>query len=192
MRNVFSIIVLAILVLFVMSTMGFADDFKYVGVKKCKTCHKKESIGDQMGKWEKGPHAKAFTELSSDKAKEIAKKNGVADPTKDAKCLTCHTTMGSIDKALIDKKGKLTMDEGVSCESCHGPGNKYKSAKIMKKKAYDEDFAAAHKAAIAAGLVVPDMKLCQTCHKKNDMHEVSEWKYEDAVAKIAHPIPYRK
>ena len=40
-----------------------ADEHQYVGAKKCKTCHKKEPIGNQYGVWLDGKHANAFAYL---------------------------------------------------------------------------------------------------------------------------------
>ncbi len=191
MQKLLSIILMALVATMFFSSTVSAGDFKYVGVKKCQTCHKKEKIGDQYGIWLKGAHAKALESLKSEKALKYAKENGIADPAKDPKCLECHSTMAMAKKEDIDPKGKLTMEEGVSCESCHGPGSKYKSGKIMKKKLYDKDFDAAHKAALAAGLLVPDEKVCLTCHNdKNPFHK--EFKFAERVKKISHPIPYRK
>ncbi len=185
------VFIAAILILVVAFTMNvIAQDAMYVGAAKCKICHGKKT-GDQYGIWEKGPHANALKSLSSEAALKYAKENGIADPAKDAKCLNCHSTMSTVDAKLLDPKGKMTVEEGVSCESCHGPGSKYKSPKIMKKSAYDEDHAAAHKAALAAGLVEPTEAVCVTCHnEKNPFHK--EFKFAEKVAKIAHPNPERK
>ena len=167
-----------------------AQDAKYVGAAKCKACHGKKT-GDQYGIWEKGPHANAIKSLSSEEALKYAKENNIADPAKDAKCLNCHSTKSMVDAKMLDPKTKLTAEEGVSCESCHGPGSEYKSAKIMSKKAYAADFAAAHKASMDAGLIMPTEKVCVTCHNdKNPFHK--EFKYKEMAAKIAHPNPNRK
>lgn len=188
MNKVFIAAILILIVAFTMNVV--AQDAMYVGVKKCKACHGKKT-GDQYGIWEKGPHANALKSLSSKEAMDYAKANGIADPAKDAKCLNCHATKSTVDPKLIDPKSKMTVEEGVSCESCHGPGSKYKSAKIMKKKAYDADFAAAHKAAMDAGLVEPTEKVCVTCHNdKNPFHK--EFKFAEKIKEISHPNPNRK
>ena len=49
----------------------------YVGVAKCKTCHKTEAQGAQFVVWEKSLHAKAFQNLAGEKAKAIAKEKGI-------------------------------------------------------------------------------------------------------------------
>ncbi len=66
---------------------------QYVGAKKCKTCHKKELIGNQYGAWEEAKHSKAFETLKGEKALELAKAKGLTGPPHEAgECLKCHTT----------------------------------------------------------------------------------------------------
>ncbi|MGD9489818.1 MAG: cytochrome c family protein [Calditrichaceae bacterium] len=167
-----------LMVLTFLSYTVFAGEgeFKYVGAKKCKTCHNTTKSGKQYDIWAAGPHAKAFEALSNEKSLEFAKKNNIADPAKDANCLKCHSTAASVDKSLLE--ATITIEEGVSCESCHGPGSEYKSMKIMKD----------HEASLANGLIVPDEKLCVTCHNEsNPFHKPFD--YKAASAKIAHPTP---
>ncbi len=102
-----------VLVLLSMTTVSYGKDFKYVGVKKCKTCHSSKKIGAQYKIWAKAKHANALKSLSSPQAMEYAKKNGIADPSKDAKCLNCHSTYATIDHKLLDSKTKMTVNEGV-------------------------------------------------------------------------------
>lgn len=188
MNKLFMAAIFLLVVAFTMNVI--AQDAMYVGVAKCKICHGKKT-GDQYGIWEKGPHANALKSLSSESALKYAKENGIEEPAKNDQCLNCHATIKTVDPKLLDPKSKMTVEEGVSCESCHGPGSKYKSPKIMKKSAYDKDYAAAHKAALAAGLVEPTEKVCVTCHnEKNPFHK--EFKFKEMAAKIAHPNPERK
>ncbi len=77
----------------------------YIGVDKCKLCHK-----IQFDSWAKTKHARAFDSL---KPEDRAKKE----------CIECHTTAG---------KAELP---GVQCEACHGPGSDYKAISVMKDKA---------------------------------------------------------
>lgn len=184
---IFSIILLAIFAL----NLFAQQKFLYVGVDKCKTCHQQERYGNQYGIWKEGPHAKALESLSSEKSLKYAKENGIEDPTKDPKCLNCHATYATVDKDLIDPKGSLSMEEGVSCESCHGPGSAYRKPSIMKKSAYDADFEAAHKAAMAVGLIEPTEQVCLTCHNENNPFH-TEFDFKEKVAKVQHPTPYRK
>jgi hypothetical protein len=132
------------LVLFIFNGMS-AQTYKYIGADKCKMCHNKAASGDQYGKWLKDPHSKAIATLSSQASLDYAKKNGIADPAKEAKCLKCHSTY---EKAGSSLRGGILATEGVSCESCHGPGSGYKSPSIMKDRAL----------AMKNGLIMPDEK----------------------------------
>ena len=152
------------------------DAANYAGVKACGICHKKEDSGNQYGVWEKSPHAKAFETLGTDKAKEFGKKAGVDNPQTSGKCLKCHSTAYNFTEAVATEK--IKPEDGVTCESCHGPGKKYMSKATMEDRAK----------AIAAGLVYPATESCKLCH--NDQSPT--WKgfnEEEMVKKIAHPDP---
>ena len=152
-----------------------AQTFKYIGADKCKACHNKPATGEQYKKWAADPHSQALKSLKSQASIDYAKKNGIADASKDAKCLKCHSTY---DAVAANLRGGILATEGVSCESCHGPGSAYKSPTIMKNQ----------KLALQNGLVLPDQKVCVTCHNpENPFHK--EFKFEAYAAKIAHPNP---
>jgi hypothetical protein len=106
---------------------------------------------------------------------KYAKENGIADPTTEPSCVKCHSTFGSIDES-VNIGVKIT--EGVSCETCHGPGSVYKSKTIMSSR----------EKSLANGLILPDKKLCEGCHNdKNPFHK--PFNYEEAKKKIAHMKP---
>jgi hypothetical protein len=168
------IITVAILAFFAAGSM-FGQSFKYIGAPKCKMCHMKPDKGDQYNVWLKSPHANAMKTLASDEAKKIATGKGIADPTTDPACIKCHSTVGSIDKSLV---AGITMDEGVSCESCHGPGSMYKGAAIMKVR----------EQALQKGLILPTEEVCKKCHNPESPTYVP-FKYEERVKEIAHPDP---
>ena len=81
----------------------------YVGVKKCKICHKKDGTFES---WEATAHAMAWDSLS-------------AEDQKNEALLPFYTTGTTA-------KGELLT--GVQCEACHGPGSDYKSKKVMEDK----------------------------------------------------------
>lgn len=156
---------------------------KYVGVKNCKGCHK-----DQFKVWEGLAMAKSFDTLKSDKSKAISK-----DAEKDPKCLACHTVgLGEDggykipDASKKEEVEKTKALEGVQCESCHGPGEKY--AGIMGAamgKGTKPDKAALKE----AGLTMPDEKTCQKCHNKNSpFFDEKKWNFEENKKLIAHPL----
>lgn len=163
---------------------GFAQEapkFKYIGVKKCKMCHKGEKKGNIYEKWLERGHSKAYETLATDESKEIAKKLGIKeDPQQAKECMVCHVT--GYEAAAAAKEATLTMEEGVSCEACHGPGSEYKSLKVMK------DITAGKIDGADYGLVEPDEKLCVTCHNEKSP-TYKPFKFEEDVKKIAHPLP---
>jgi len=169
---------LTLTLIFVVAFSGIADDkkYEYIGVKKCATCHKSEKQGKQKDIWKKSNHSKSFTKLSSKEGSAKAKKLGVDDPTKSKKCLSCHAPQ-------FDKKelwqAKFKLEDGIQCESCHGPGSAYKKKKIMQD----------HDAAIANGLIKPDEKTCMNCHKKDNPEHKGTFDYKKAWEKIKHPVP---
>lgn len=162
--------------------MAAAADMEHelVGVKKCKVCHKKEEDGDQYGKWMESAHAKAYETLAGAKAKEIAKGKGIDNPQTANECLQCHITALPVMADIANQK--ITLEEGVSCESCHGAGGDY------YKKSTMEGIAAGEIEAASVGLVTPDEKTCVKCH--NDKSPTFEgFVFDEMVKKIAHPKP---
>jgi DnaJ-class molecular chaperone len=156
---------------------GFASaqTFSYIGAMKCKMCHNTEKSGYQYKIWSESLHAKSMASLSNQKSLDYAKANGIADPTKDQKCLKCHSTAASVDQNLVET---ITVAEGVSCESCHGPGSAYKTNTIMKDRAL----------ALKNGMIIPDQKTCEKCHNKENPF-YKPFDFAAASKKIAHPTP---
>lgn len=149
----------------IFSSVVNAQDAKYIGAAKCKMCHNKAEKGEQYNKWLASPHAKAMQSLKG------------ADAT-NPKCLKCHSTAAGVDQGLI---ASITVVEGVSCESCHGPGSLYKVATVMKDQ----------KASMAKGLILPDEKVCKKCHNEESPN-YKGFNYKEYVAKIAHDDPTTK
>jgi hypothetical protein len=168
------VLIIGCLSMFIVSLLP-AQDFNYIGVAKCKMCHNTEKSGFQYKIWSESLHAKSLASLSSPKSLEYAKAHNIADPTKEASCLKCHSTYASVDKNLIET---LTPAEGVSCESCHGPGSAYKTNTIMKDRAL----------AVKNGMIVPDQKTCEKCHNKDNPF-YKPFDFAAASKKIAHPTP---
>jgi len=164
------------------------DPANYAGTKMCGICHKKDESGNQLGKWQASPHAKAFELLGTPDAKEVGKKVGVDDPQKSGKCLKCHSTAHNFGESSVVEK--ITPQEGVSCESCHGPGKKYMVKSTMESR----------EKSIAAGIIYPATKSCDQCHNeqsptwKTDRYTTKDGKKvgfdaELAYEKIKHPNP---
>jgi hypothetical protein len=160
-----------------------AAEHKYVGAAKCKSCHKKELIGNQYGEWQKGPHAKAYETLQGEEAAEVAKEKGLTTaPHESKECLQCHVTAYDLPASAFDKK-PLKASDGIQCESCHGPGKDYRKKKVMS----DRDKA------VAAGMWEPenDEKICTTCHNADSptWDPSKGFDHKERMKKIAHAIP---
>lgn len=152
------------------SVSSYAQGAKYIGANGCKMCHNKPEKGAQHAQWLKTTHSKAYSKLD-----EAGKKN--------PDCLKCHSTAGSVNKSLI---ATLKVEEGVSCESCHGPGSMYKTAAIMKSR----------EQSIAKGMIIPTEATCKACHtgKKPEGHPADKkpWNYAEFNKVINHPDPTLK
>jgi hypothetical protein len=150
-----------------------AQPYGYEGVQVCGMCHKTEKSGNQLKVWQDSKHAQAFKALQSAEAKKFS-----ANPTTDAKCLKCHVSGNGVASNLLGAKFK--MEDGVQCETCHGPGSAYKSMAVMKNKADAEK----------KGLIVhaDAEKFCKTCHN-SESPTFKSFDYKTMWAKIAHPTP---
>jgi hypothetical protein len=150
----------------------------FVGAEKCKMCHNSASKGAQFTKWSESAHAKAYVTLASEESKKIAAAKGIADPQKADECLRCHVTGHGAPAAKLTDKYKK--EDGVGCESCHGPGGDYWKMETMKDKAK----------AVAAGLVLPTEETCKGCHNA-ESPVFKGFDFAAMSAKIAHPNPQK-
>ena len=164
----------------IMATGAMAEEkaeHGFIGVKACGMCHKKDATGNQLGKWQEGPHAKAYETLGTDAAKAAAAELGLeGDPQTLDECLSCHVTAHGAKAELIGKR--FMVEDGVGCESCHGAGADYKSKKVMEDRA----------AAVAAGMIVPTEETCTACHNEKSP-TFKGFDYAEYLAKVAHPNP---
>ena len=158
------LVVFAIALMFVLS-LAYAEDFTYVGVKKCKGCHKGEKKGNVFETWSSKKHAKAFESIKA-KGEE-----------KNEKCLGCHTTAFNKGGYKIGDPSAADF-EGVQCESCHGPGSVYKKMKFMKDR----------NLALQNGLIDINEKTCTGCHDGSE--HTGKFNYKEALKQIDHT--YRK
>lgn len=166
--------------LFAVQGMAQGKKLQYIGTKKCKMCHNSKKSGEAYKIWSASKHAKAYETLASEESKAIAKKMGIEDPQKSDKCLSCHVT--GYGKAAEMFAKTFTMEEGVGCESCHGPGSKYKSMKVMKNIHAGKEKRADY------GLVIPTEEQCKSCHNEKSP-TFKSFDFAKFSAQIAHPIP---
>lgn len=155
---------------------SLADDFDYVGAEGCKMCHRAKT-GNQWQKWLDGPHASAYETLKNDASAQIVADKGLDGNAWELdECLQCHVTAHGVAEDRLGRR--YSVEQGVGCESCHGPGSDYKSMKTMRD----------HDAAVAAGLAEITPETCTVCHNE-ESPTYKGFDYEEYVARIAHPIP---
>jgi len=102
-------------------------------------------------------HARAYLVLSNAQSQRIARNLGIGDPTKAKVCLDCHAH----NIPVAQQGERFKMEDGVSCEACHGPGGKW--------LAIHSETGATHAKNVESGLYdVADpavrAKLCLSCH----------------------------
>ncbi len=173
---------LVIVLFLLLAGFNLQDESKkhgYIGVEACGMCHKTDKQGKQLDIWKNSAHAKAYQTLLTEEADRIAKEKGFETPAvKTEACLKCHASGYDVDASLIGKKFKI--EDGVQCETCHGPGSDYKDMKIMKNR----------EEAIKNGLIVYEdyKELCAKCHNP-ESPTYKEINFEEAWEKIKHPVP---
>lgn len=152
--------------------------FEFKGAKLCINCHKE--LDNSVEVWQKEKHAKAFETLGTDAAKAIN-----PDAQTDPACLKCHTTgygkPGGFALDLEDKKKESLV--GVTCEACHGAGEKYNAVMMQAKMKGDYS----RDAAVEAGLLIPDEKTCVACHNE-ESPSYKEFKFDEMSEKIKHGV----
>jgi hypothetical protein len=181
-------ILLSAALLIAFSTSLFAADF--IGVSKCKMCHKKVEKGAQYQSWEASKHAHSLETLHNEQSAAIATEMGLAVPAWEApECLVCHVTGwdngGYVLGDLEDPKAAKRNDAlaNVGCESCHLAGSEYKSMKVMKAVLAGETEEA------SVGLLWhPGEDNCVQCHNEQSP-TYKAFVYADRVKEISHPYP---
>ena len=121
---------------------GPSPNAKFIGIKKCKTCHFK-----QYKTWKKMSHANAW-KIVPDKYKT------------DKKCVACHTTGAGRPGGFVDEASTSAMT-AVQCEACHGPGSEHAQA------ANDE----ADEKEIKSKINKVPANTCVACHNPHKSHD---------------------
>ncbi len=103
-------------------------------------------------------HAKAYTVLSNPQSKRIARNLKLSDPPeKAAKCLACH----ALDVPASRRARTFELDDGVSCENCHGPASAWLGPHTSKNWTHEQS--------VRLGMydtknLVKRSELCLSCH----------------------------
>ncbi len=95
---------------------------KFIGASGCSAsnCHGGASeLHRQNTVWSKLDfHSRASATLLTARSQRIAEALKIKQPELDQRCSECHAPLQGIPAALKDSS--VRMNEGVSCESCHG------------------------------------------------------------------------
>jgi hypothetical protein len=158
---------------------------KFNGSASCKGsgCHNKAGADapptereHEFNIWkESDKHSKAFATLTEKDSKEIGTKLKIADVAKSEKCLSCHAL--NVPEKL--RGNDFSIKEGNSCESCHGPSEKW--LKDHTKKGWQDEMRAKMSHADlmkSVGLydtrpLVVRAEMCASCHLSIDADMVA-------------------
>lgn len=156
----------------------------YVGSKQCMPCHMAPAKGAQFKQWQGTQHAKAYETLGTEEAKKVAAEEGIDNPQEAEECVRCHVT--AYDVSDERKTMKYSKEDGIGCETCHGPGGDYWKMNVMK------GIAAGKMDAKEYGLVAnPDAETCKECHNE-ESPTFKGFNYDEFYEKIAHPNPQKQ
>ncbi len=109
-------------------------------------------------------HTRSYATLTTARSARMAEALGIGDPTRSARCTTCHAPALTVDPKWLAPEVKPT--EGVACSSCHGTGQE-----AWLRSHTRPDFS--HADRVAAGM--RDVKnlyvranTCVACHQNLD------------------------
>lgn len=141
---------------------------KTVGTVNCasSTCHgsiaersSTSVLQNEYTTWlRQDPHTQAYAVLNNAQSKRIAKNLNLPQPANQSKvCLDCH----SHNPAPSLRGERFDASEGVGCEACHGPAEKWIKTHVEPN--------ATHARNVANGLYPTDnpkavATLCASCH----------------------------
>ncbi len=135
------------------------SEAKYVGAEGCQ-CHRSE-ISD----WKRSKHAKAFDLLLPGKRKLAKKRVGLKpdkDYSRDRKCIKCHVV--GYRKGGFVNINFTPQFAGVGCESCHGPGSKYRVLHGKRPRTFKK----AEVKALGQHYGSLDEAVCRRCHENGE------------------------
>jgi hypothetical protein len=173
--------------------IGLSDGPKYVGAAGCAAanCHGGNGLqgvqGSEHSIWiQKDPHAGAYDVLLNNQSKHIIKllksspryekmlANREAHQTR--LCLDCHSV--APHESRLAHGHKFSMTDGVSCEGCHGPAEKWLDPHKRPdwediKKAYGKEKLASELGFYDTETLSTRARVCAECHIGSGDKEVN-------------------
>jgi hypothetical protein len=118
-----------------------SDKYKRFGSSTCGggSCHAASKPGDERPSneyttWQdEDRHAKAFATLYEEESADMAEELEIEDASTSPRCISCHST--DVPKKLQGKK--YNVEDGVSCDGCHGPAEGWFEAHTKPHKYED-------------------------------------------------------
>lgn len=156
------------------STPRPQEKFKYASMVGCNTkdCHGADKAMGSPGLneysiWKaQDPHAKAFNTLYKKASKDMGAAMNIPNVTQSPKCVNCHSMI--VPPENVVEGAKWSLQNGVSCEVCHGPGEKW-----VKPHATPKESNWTHKQSVEVGMI--DLRdpydwtvKCASCHLQID------------------------
>jgi hypothetical protein len=169
------------------------EQTRFTGTASCsgRACHgslegntdRSQIQGNEHTTWQiHDSHAKAFSVLSEDRSKKMAKLVDGQEAVQDKRCLACHVDQ-EIGNSNSDVSG-LEYSHGVGCETCHGAAGKWLGPHTARG-----ELSADEKKKRYAVLGMRDLsgpreraELCVRCHVGTEKHQVDH----DLIA-AGHP-----
>ena len=144
-----------------------ADTSKYTGPGSCSStsCHGSVKpradtriFQNEYSIWVvKDKHAKAYDALTGPVGERMGRILGLGKSEQASKCLACH----ALDVPAEARAKTFELNEGVTCENCHGPGSAWLGPHTTRNWTHEQS--------VAAGMydtrnLVRRTEKCLTCH----------------------------
>lgn len=125
--------------------------------------------------WNSSRHARAYKSLSSELGRKITRNLGLPSGEQTKECLSCHATY-----VPSSQRGeRFSLSDGVTCESCHGPGGNFLSTHVYPSSNHKKNLAAGMTPTSAAAYRA---NLCMSCHQANKKNQ-----FKHAYYGAGHP-----
>jgi len=167
---------------------------RFLGASGCAaaSCHAdngpKGSPGSEFTTWAThDQHAKAYQVLFSPRSQQMWRnyrgldKDRLAEPHNDALCLKCHALDPPADRQGAEPLRPVRAD-GVSCESCHGPSQSWRTVHYQQEWKNRDIARKAQDGLWPTKSLTFRVRLCASCHVGQEGQEVNH----DLIA-AGHP-----
>ncbi|MEY2545331.1 MAG: hypothetical protein QOG48_448 [Verrucomicrobiota bacterium] len=143
------------------------DGAQFVGAVGCRSSSCHGGAGEKRSQYitwsQKDFHTKAFAILLNARSKQIAEGAGLTSAESSARCTVCHSPFASVTQSRLGPNVRI--DEGVSCETCHGAASPWLRGHTRSDWAYATR--------VSAGMhdlrnIYVRANACAACHQNID------------------------